>query len=213
MIVRTTVVDKCLAFCQALINSHQKFPLNLSVGKDTFVFNNKELEQSSCKKKKKSPSQIRRETRRREARLKEHSCKDTEEESENEKLKPDNHVHKCNFCEINFNSEKGLEIHVGKSHKSNDSTPEKERTASKPASPDNLNLSAKEARDETAICPPPEDEVACNWCGELWGPATTRSQNGIHEEDMTIDGLAGWWRLCSSSWSDNFETPDTKRFI
>ena len=81
--MNTTVVEKCLAFCQALINSHHKFTLNLSVGEDTFVFNNKELEQSSCKKKEKSPSQIRRETRRREARLKELSCKDTEEESEN----------------------------------------------------------------------------------------------------------------------------------
>ena len=64
---------------------------------------NKELEQSSCKKKKKSPSQI-----RREARLKELFCKDTGDESENEKLKPDNHVHMCHFCEMNFNPEKGL---------------------------------------------------------------------------------------------------------
>ena len=95
-----------MAFCQALINFHHQFTLNLSVGEDTFVFNNKELEMSSLKKKKKSPSQ----TRRREARLKELSCKDTEEESINIKLKPDNHVHKCNFCEMNFNSEKGLKV-------------------------------------------------------------------------------------------------------
>ena len=73
--VRTDVdmeatVDKCLAFCQALVSSNQKFTFTLSIGKETFNFDNKELVASSCvhKKKKKSPSQIRREEKRREAR-------------------------------------------------------------------------------------------------------------------------------------------------
>ena len=61
--------DKCLAFCQALVSSNQKFTFTLSIGKETFKFDNKELAASSCvKKKKKSPSQIRRKDRRREAR-------------------------------------------------------------------------------------------------------------------------------------------------
>ena len=63
-------VDKCLAFCQALVSSNQKFTFTLSIGKETFKFDNKELVASSCgnNKKKKSPSQVRREERRREAR-------------------------------------------------------------------------------------------------------------------------------------------------
>ena len=64
-------VDKCLAFCQALVSSNQKFTFTLSIGKKTFKFDNKEeLVASSCgkNKKKKSPSQVRREARRREAR-------------------------------------------------------------------------------------------------------------------------------------------------
>ena len=63
-------VDKCLAFCQALVSSNQKFTFTLSIGKETFKFNNQELAASSCvkSKKKKSPCQIRREDRRREAR-------------------------------------------------------------------------------------------------------------------------------------------------
>ena len=63
-------IDKCLAFCQALVSSNQKFTFTLSIGKETFKFDNKELVASSCGKtlKKKSPSQIRREDRRREAR-------------------------------------------------------------------------------------------------------------------------------------------------
>ena len=63
-------VDKCLAFCQALVSSNQKFTFAISIGKETFKFDNKELVASSCgkNKKKKSPSQVRREERRREAR-------------------------------------------------------------------------------------------------------------------------------------------------
>ena len=60
-------MDKCLAFCQALAKSNHKFSLNLTIDKDNFNFNNKELATSSWQmKKKKSPSQLRREAKRRE---------------------------------------------------------------------------------------------------------------------------------------------------
>ena len=58
-----SAVDKCLVFCQALVKSDQKFTLNLSIGKDKLFFSNKELA-SSWKKKRKSPSQLRREENR-----------------------------------------------------------------------------------------------------------------------------------------------------
>ena len=63
-----SVLEKCLAFCQGLVESNTKFSLNLSLGKDVFNFNNKELNESSWKKKKKSPSQLRREKRRKDER-------------------------------------------------------------------------------------------------------------------------------------------------
>ena len=47
-----SAVEKCLAFCQALITSDQKFTLNISIGNDKIFFSNKELE-SSWKKRKK----------------------------------------------------------------------------------------------------------------------------------------------------------------
>ena len=59
-------MDKCLALCQALAQSGHKFTLNISLGKDKLFFCTKEL--TSCrqvKKKAKSPSQLRREERRR----------------------------------------------------------------------------------------------------------------------------------------------------
>ena len=69
----STVVDKCLAFCQTLASSKVQFQFNLSLGKDTFNFVIKELEKTSCNKKKKTPSQIRREIRRREEFKQKHS--------------------------------------------------------------------------------------------------------------------------------------------
>ena len=63
------VVQKCLAFCQGLVESNTKFTFNLSLAQDAFIFDNKELANSSCEKKKKSPSQLRREKRRQEERI------------------------------------------------------------------------------------------------------------------------------------------------
>ena len=57
-------MDKCLAFCQTLAMSNQKFTFSLSLGKDSLNFSNKELVESSWKLKKKSPSQKRREEKR-----------------------------------------------------------------------------------------------------------------------------------------------------
>ena len=60
-------MDKCLAFCQALSQSDQKFTLNICIGNTKLFFSNKELE-SSWKRKKKSPSQMRREENRKRMR-------------------------------------------------------------------------------------------------------------------------------------------------
>ena len=57
-------MDKCLAFCQTLAMSNQKFTFSLSLGKHSFNFSKKELVESSWKLKKKSPSQKRREEKR-----------------------------------------------------------------------------------------------------------------------------------------------------
>ena len=67
--MESAVVKKGLAFCQGLVTSKQQFSLKLFLRKDTFDFNNKELENSFCIKKKKSPSQTRREERRKIKRL------------------------------------------------------------------------------------------------------------------------------------------------
>ena len=125
------VVEKCLAFCQALTSNNQSFSFCLSLGSDTFNFSTKELVKSSYgKKKKKSPSQLRREARRREDRRRAETKTEDEDIAEvSEKsvaaVKP-----KCKHCDIGFNSEEELRAHIGSVHDTSLTSlpsPEKER--------------------------------------------------------------------------------------
>ena len=98
-----TSIDKCLALCQTLAMSGQKFSLTLCIGKDNFSFNNKELASSSCAKKK-SPSQIRREKRRREERtVKNAAAKSTAKVAEVNDETVNFHF-QCSQCDLNFNA-------------------------------------------------------------------------------------------------------------
>ena len=125
-----TSIDKCLALCQTLAMSGQKFTLTLSIGNDNFSFNNKELASSSCTKKK-SPSQIRREKRRREERIvKNAAAKSTAKVAEvngaEETVKA--LAFQCSQCDLHFNAEEELKIHIEDEHTIPKlSTPEKER--------------------------------------------------------------------------------------
>ena len=121
-----TSVDKCLAFCQSLAMSGQKFSFTLSIGKDKFSFTNKELGPSSCLKKK-SPSQIRREMRRKEER----SLKKAAETAIKvvEASESDSSVcFQCCQCDSSFKAEEDLNAHIGEVHSVPVlPTPEKER--------------------------------------------------------------------------------------
>ena len=118
------VVDKCLAFCQALTQSNHIFNFSLTMGKDNFTFK-KELVQSSCMKVKKSPSQMRREERRKEDRKQSMTTDVTEKVTEISKS-----VFKCDQCDKISKSEKGLKMHISRAHKTSTETPEKLRHSS-----------------------------------------------------------------------------------
>ena len=121
------VVEKCLALCQALTTSNLSFSLHLKMGSDTFNFSAKELVKSSCGRKKKSPSQLRREERRRQE--KRIAVSEAEEDAEKVSAKSILTV-KCNHCDTNFNSEEELDAHIKSAHMKNSTalcSPEKER--------------------------------------------------------------------------------------
>ena len=113
-----TSIDKCLAFCQSLAMSGQKFSFTLSIGKDNFAFSNKELGSSSCTKKKKSPSQIRREQRRKTERSLKKAAEPTEKVVEaSESVESGSVINAVNFqccqCDLNFKAEEDLNAHIG----------------------------------------------------------------------------------------------------
>ena len=131
----SATVEKCLNFCNGLVKSNKQFSFKLSMGKEVSLnFENKEPVNSSWNKKKKSPSQLRRENKRRMERK---QAEDTEIVTEEANIHFFNEVSeeeetggfKCRECAQTFKSEKGLKIHFGKTHKSEVllPTPEKER--------------------------------------------------------------------------------------
>ena len=97
------VIKKCLAFSQTLVNSKRHFIFNISIGKDVFNFDSKELTKSSCAQKENSPSQQRREKRRREERKLDKSREVYEKETD--KSSPS--VFSCDKCDMRFESERG----------------------------------------------------------------------------------------------------------
>ena len=162
-----TSVDKCLAFCQSLAMSGKKFSFTLSVGNETFSFNNKELESSSCAKKK-SPSQIRRELKRKSERMmKKPEAESTEKVVEAQladkkgstasSLKT---VSKCSQCDSSFKSEEELKTHIGNVHSAPVfASPEKERSPDH--IPDLVLTPIQGQRNEEDAMPSPPPFYVC----------------------------------------------------
>ena len=122
----TVVLDKCLAFCQALAQSNNQFTFKLAIGKVDFNFDFKKPEKSFWKKKKKSPSQIRREERRKQERNQVNDSKRAAEKASEENPKPA--AINCSQCDLTMSSEEDLKIHAKTEHAYPAlSTPEKER--------------------------------------------------------------------------------------
>ena len=167
-----TSVDKCLAFCQSLIMSGQKFSFTLSIGKDNFSFTNKELGPSSCMKKK-SPSQIRRELRRKEER----SLKKAAEPAEKvvEASESDSTVgFQCSQCDLSFKAEEDLNAHIGEVHSAPVlPTPEKERAPDQAAELLLTPISGQRKEEDThlhdvSVCDLPMKPGGGTKCGKTF---------------------------------------------
>ena len=77
--MNSAIVDKCLDFCNGLVKSNKQFSFNLSLGKDiNFKFQQKEPANGSWTRKKKSPSQLRREAKRKNERDKAEVAKNSD---------------------------------------------------------------------------------------------------------------------------------------
>ena len=113
----STLATKCMDFCNALASQGLAFSFTLSVGPDfSFSLDARERKQAAKVltaevKKKLSPSQVRRNARRRQEFLKRKAETTGKEQVVEAKTL------KCDQCDKQFKSESGLKIHIGKSHK------------------------------------------------------------------------------------------------
>ena len=105
------LASQCLDICQTLAG--KSLPFSFNIGPNfSFSVDTREKEVFASQKKKKTPSTLRRDARRREELLRKKLNAPTVEKA-----------FKCDQCDNTFKSENGLKIHVGKSHKNLNSTP------------------------------------------------------------------------------------------
>ena len=165
MAAMSDLEKKCLELAQALVNQGQAFKLSVTSGTfslslDTRGTTTKVMERP---RKKLSPSQMRRNQRRKEEFLKRKAeppkeapkdvnVNDANPEMEQEEEDSVAKDHECNFCEKTFESENGLKIHKGKIHNK-----EILRSNSHSVSP----LKASPGKD---------DPRECECCGEVMSP-------------------------------------------
>ena len=124
------LLSQCLEFCQTLSSKSLTFSFALALG-NNFSFHvdttGKGALTSKAKKKKKTPSALRRNARRRTEFLKKKLDASTSDALQSEHVSLEEAVEKvnvvvekafkCDQCEYSFKSENGLKIHAGKSHK------------------------------------------------------------------------------------------------
>ena len=138
----STLVTKCLDFCQALTNMGQTFNISLSIG-SSFSFSLDTRRNVShdvvTKKKRPSPSRLRRNQRRKEEFLKRKADPPPEKECE---------AFTCEECGNSYKSENGLKIHKGKAHKKVNTLPSPEKIRSSSGdSPLDSSLNVSPVRD------------------------------------------------------------------
>ena len=112
-----SLASKCMAFCQALASQGQVFNFSLSLGPDfTFSLDSRSKGvKSQVIKKKASPSTLRRNARRREEFMakKQQSSPSRISSGDNDAAK----APRCDQCEFEAVSEKGLRQHIRMKHK------------------------------------------------------------------------------------------------
>ena len=163
----SSLVSKCLAFCQTLTSQGQAISFSLEIGPDfSFSLDTRSKERNSLetKKKKQSPSTLRRNARRREEFAKKKQASSAEILADDEELA----VLKCAQCEYVGASGRGLKQHMRMKHKTSGAplgSPQHEElrdsvNAAKPleASP------VKEIREELPI----EHTFVCYLCHDAF---------------------------------------------
>ena len=114
--VGSSLLTKCLDFCQALSNQGQVINFSVAIGPDfTFSLDTRRKEGSTVAKKKASPSTVKRNARRKEEYLKRKNKPSSVNTTEELEVVSD--APKCDQCNFKAASEKGLRQHQRMKHK------------------------------------------------------------------------------------------------
>ena len=163
----STLVSKCLAFCQTLASQGQAISFSLAIGPDfSFSLDTRSKDQHSLgtKKKKQSPSTLRRNARRREEFAKKKQASSAEILADDEELVTAQ-VLKCDQCDYVGASEKGLKQHMRMKHKTSGAPPQQEELRDSANAVKPLEASpVKEIREEQPI----EHTFDCGDCEEVF---------------------------------------------
>ena len=119
-----SMASKCLAFCQTLVSQGQVFNFSLSIGSDfTFSLDTRSKASGSQRKKKPSPSTIRRNAKRRaEFMAKKQQMPPSRISNDGEAVQTST-VFPCDQCDYLGASEKGLKQHARMKHRKAEATP------------------------------------------------------------------------------------------
>ena len=144
------LVTQCLEFSKALASMGQSVSLSINIGSFSFSLDTRGKRKISSPekvKKKPSPSTLRRNQRRKV----EFQKKKLEEQNKSgtvndmEATNQDGKTFECEQCEKIFNTEGGLKIHIGRSHKVPKPLPSSEKI--------------REDKQETSLCVSPDKDT------------------------------------------------------
>ena len=117
----SSLTNKCLDLCHALAGQGKVFKFSLTIGSTfSFSLDSREGKETLPARKKKSPSTLKRNAKRREDFLKKKSTSESASATgleSNQKPMMQRQSFQCDACDFQSKSENGLKIHKGKSHK------------------------------------------------------------------------------------------------
>ena len=212
---RPELEKKCLELSQALVNKGHPFNFSMTSGDFSFSLDSRgTTNQLVARNKKLSPSQIRRNLRRKEAFLKKKSeqLKDTPEEVIQNDSNADMELEtaasvaknqECNICQQTFKTENGLKIHKGKTHN---------KEVLRSQNPEVTPLETSPVKEG-----PREEECVC--CGDVMSPNHQCEENDFNckgcemefncEEDLTKHEMTLHPNMCHICYQ-LFEDKETR---
>ena len=116
----SSLTTQCLDFCQALVGQGKVFKFSITIGSSfTFSLDTKEGKATlpTLTKKRKSPSTLKRNAKRREEFLSKKSIPVSSAATGLESNQKQCEAFQCDQCNSSFKTVNGLKIHKGKSHK------------------------------------------------------------------------------------------------